>query len=155
MLGTNPKPCMWGEALSCLSPPTPTCCYWEQSTEPRACLWSGNPVQNRAASGPCTPAGDIPVSELSKGQGTRQPGTSWSALEPMATIQWDYLVSPEIKIWPEASLQSCHLPPDSQGFLTHVGCLSSPGPVASRYFASQSQSLLPSVATRDRHSYSQ
>lgn len=51
------------------------------------------------------------------------------------------LISPEIKIWPEASLQSCYLPPDCQGFLTHVGCLLSPGPVASRYFASLSGSL--------------
>lgn len=61
------------------------------------------------------------------------------------------LISPEIKIWPEASLQSCYLPPDCQGFLTHVGCLLSPGPVASRYFASLSGSLSPSVATCDRH----
>lgn len=87
--GNQPKTLYvrWGSVMPL--PPTPTSYYWEQSREPRACLWSGNPVQNRAASGPCTPAGDIPLSELSKGQGTRQPGTSWSALEPIATIQWD------------------------------------------------------------------
>lgn len=33
------------------------------------------------------------------------------------------LISPEIKTWPKASLQSCYLPLDCQGFLTHVGCL--------------------------------